>query len=383
MTAATIREVRVFPVRLPVTGSFQFASGSAGRAGDRAPLVLVQVLDSEGCHGWGEGRPMPQWSYETVESVVTTIRGHLAPALRGLPVSDRVELHRRMHAAIGRGPSSGQPVAKAAVDVAVHDLVSRRAGLPLRCLLGGSLERRRVELSFTVTAHDAEGVRDEVQRARDAGFRHFNCKVAVAPRTDVEMVEAVRDAAGPDAFVWADANQGCTLPDALRLAPALAAARVDLFEQPFPADRSHLLARLRPHCPVPLAVDEASVSPADFFEHACRALVDYLVVKVTRSAGIWPTLQQLAVAEAAGLPVVTSGLTDGLLTKLAVCQVVAAHGTGSPAALNGSQFLDESGLYPDKGELEPGGEVRLPETPGLGVEPSEEGLRDVLDPELA
>jgi muconate cycloisomerase len=383
MTGATIREVRVFPVRLPVTGSFRFASGSAGTPGGTAPLVLVQVLDSEGCHGWGEGRPMPQWSYETVESAVTTIRGHLAPAVLGLPVTDRAGLHRRMHAAVGRGPSSGQPVAKAAVDVAVHDLLARRAGLPLRCLLGGSLERRCVELSFTVTAHDAESAHEQVRSARDAGFRHFNCKVAVAPQTDVEMVHAVRDAAGPDAFVWADANQGCTLPDALRLAPALAAARVDLFEQPFPADRSHLLERLRPHCPVPLAVDEACVSPADFFAHACRGLVDYLVVKVTRSAGIWPTLQQLAVAEAAGLPVVTSGLTDGLLTKLAVCQVVAAHGTGSPAALNGSQFLDESALYPDKTELEPGGEVRLPETPGVGVEPSEEGLRDVLDRVLA
>jgi L-alanine-DL-glutamate epimerase-like enolase superfamily enzyme len=383
VTVPAIREVRVFPVRLPVTGSFQFASGSAGAVGDTAPLVLVRVVDSEGCHGWGEGRPMPQWSYETLESAVTTIRGHLAPAVCGLPVTDRVDLHRRMHAAIGRGPSSGQPVAKAAVDIAVHDLLARRAGLPLRCLLGGAPGRRDVELSFTVTAHDAAGAREQVAAARRDGFRHFNCKVAVAPQTDLEVAAAVRAAAGPDAFVWADANQGCTLPDALRLAPGLAEARVDLFEQPFPADRSHLLERLRPHCPVPLAVDEAGVSPADFFAHACRQLVDYLVVKVTRSAGIWPTLQQIAVAESAGLPVVTSGLTDGLLTKLAVCQVVAAHATGVPAALNGSQFLDESALYPDKGAVEPGGRVRLPDTPGIGVEPQEEGLRDVLDRELA
>jgi muconate cycloisomerase len=381
-TGASIRELRVFPVRLPVTGSFQFASGSAGAPGETAPLVLVQVLDSEGCHGWGEGRPMPQWSYETLETVVSTIRGHLAPALCGLPATDRVEMHRRMHAAIGRGPSSGQPVAKAAVDMAIHDLLARRAGLPLRCLLGGGLERREVELSFTVTAHAAIGVREQVAAARAGGFRHFNFKVAVAPETDLAVAEALRDAAGPAAFVWADANQGCTLPAALRLAPGLAAAGVDLFEQPFPADRPHLLERLRPHCPVPLAVDEASVSPADFYAHACRGLVDYLVVKVTRSAGVWPTLQQMAVAEAAGLPVVTSGLTDGLLTRLAACQVVAAHGTGAPAALNGSQFLDESALYPDKQQVESDGRVRLPDRPGIGVEPGEGGMRDVLDREL-
>ena len=71
----TIREVEVFPIRVPVTAGFRFASGSAGAAGEAAPLVLVRITDSEGCSGWGEGRPMPQWSYETLESAVTAIRG--------------------------------------------------------------------------------------------------------------------------------------------------------------------------------------------------------------------------------------------------------------------------------------------------------------------
>jgi L-alanine-DL-glutamate epimerase-like enolase superfamily enzyme len=365
----TIREVQVHPVAVPVSRTFRFASGTAGAAGDRAALVLVRVVDSEGCHGWGEGRPMPQWSYETAETAAAVLRHHLGPAVAGTPVTDRWELHRRMHAAIGRGPSTGMPVAKAALDMALHDLCARAAGLPLRCLLGGGAGRRTVALSWTLTAHDPAAVREEVAATRAAGYRHCNFKVAVEPASDAAVAAAVREAAGPDAFVWADANQGLTPAAALRLARELAAAGTDLLEQPFPADRINLLRALRPRCPVPLAVDESSVGPADLFAHAAEGLVDYLVLKLTRSGGIWPSLAQLGVADAAGLPFVTSGLTDGLLTRLAACQVATAFGSAGPAALNGGQFLDEAALYPDLAEVESNGEIRLPDTPGIGVEP--------------
>src|SRR5205814_2149107 len=145
---------------------------------------------------------------------------------------------------------------------------------------------------------------------------------------------------------WADANQGFQLPQARRVVGEFASVGVDVLEQPLAADRLHLLRQLRHSCPLPLAVDEASVGPADFFAYAAEGLVDYLVVKVTRTGGIWPTLQQIATAESAGLPLLVSGLTDSLLTKVAVCQVALAHGFAGPAALNGTQSIDEPALFP-------------------------------------
>ena len=82
------------------------------------------------------------------------------------------------------------------------------------------------------------------------------------------------------------------------------------------------MRELRRDCPLPLAIDESSVSPADFLRHVAEGLVDYLVVKVTRSGGLLPSMQQIAVAQAAGLPLLLSGLTDSLLTKMAACQLV-------------------------------------------------------------
>src|SRR5579883_1380513 len=248
----TIEKIEVFPVRLPITGTFRFASGSAGQAGETAPFVLVKMTDSTGEVGWGEGRPMPQWSYETVETVTSTIRNYLAPALLGLPVTDRWGLHQRMQSAIGRGPSTGQPVARAALDMALHDLCARVAGLPLRSFLGGSSARDTVDLSYTLVEHEAEAVRQEVFDAREKGFRHFNFKAAMRPGTDPLLAQTIRQAAGPDAFVWADANQGFQLHEARTIAWDFAVSGINVLEQPFPADQPHLMRNLRNSCPIPL-----------------------------------------------------------------------------------------------------------------------------------
>src|SRR5579884_504020 len=188
----TIQKIEVFPIYLPVTQTFRFSSGSAGSAGGTAPIVLVKLTDSEGQVGWGEGRPMPQWAYETVESVTTTIRSYLGPAILGQEKTDRWGLHQRMHRAIGRGPSTGMPIAKAAVDMAVHDLCARSAGVPLRNYLGGSSERNTVALSYTLTSHNVEAVQKEIVAAREKGFRHFNFKAAVTPETDIALAKAIR-----------------------------------------------------------------------------------------------------------------------------------------------------------------------------------------------
>lgn len=370
---STIHSITVYPVRLPMLRSFTFASGTTSGT---APHVFVKMTDSAGHVGWGEGRPVPGWSYETLETVTATIRYAIAPVITGLPVSDRWGLHHTLQRAIGRAPSIGHPIARAAVDMALHDLCARAAGVSLRSFLGGSDARNQVALSYTLTGHDRASITDEMAEGQAAGFLHFNFKAAVTPESDIEVAETVKELIAPRGFVWADANQGFQLHDARQVARAFESIGVDVLEQPLPADQFHQMQTLRSQTAIPLAVDEASVGPADFFHYAATGLVDYLVIKVTRSGGIWPTLQQIAVAEAAGLPLLVSGLTDGFLTKVAVCQVAAAFGFAGPAALNGSQFTDERALFPHKARMESAGTVHLTDAPGVGVEPVEDALRE-------
>lgn len=379
----TISQIEVFPVGVPITRGFTFASGNAGAPGQKAVLVFVKITASSGEIGWGECRPMPTWSYETAHSVVTTLRHHLIPAILGLEIWDRAGLHQRMSAAIGRGPSTGQPIAKAALDLALHDLCARTAGLPLRAFLGGNSAPVSLPLSWTCTAHTAEEAARDIETGSAAGYVHFNFKAAVAPATDLAVARELTQRAPAGAFIWADCNQGFLLHDAVRMAQAFEQLGISLLEQPLAADQLHLMAQLRARTTIALAVDEASVSPGDFFAHARAGLVDYLVVKVTRSGGLWPSLQQLAVATSAGLPFVVSGLTDGLLTKMAACQLSAAAGGKRPLALNGSQFLDESALYPAKACSENRGSVHLDDTHGIGVHPDEAQVRALAVPALS
>lgn len=377
MSAPTIARVEVFPVGVPMLRTFVFASGSAGRPDGTAPHVFVKLTDSDGRVGWGEGRPSPGWSYETPESVTSTIETYLGPAIVGLPITDRYELHERMNRVIGRGTSTGMPVAKAALDLAVHDLAARAAGQSLRAYLGGSDERREVELSYTVTAHTEAEVVEDVERGLSAGIRHFNYKVAVHPDTDVRVGAQLRELA-PGGFVSADANQALSLVDAVRLANRLCDVGVDLFEQPLPTEAFDSLRVLRSRTDLPIAVDESSISPADFLRHVSAGLVDYLVIKLSRSGGLWPSAQQAAIAGAAGLGILLSSLTDSFLAKVAACQLAAAVGSTGPAALNGSQFIDEAPIYPSKDEIEHDGSVYLPDAPGIGVTPDEAELRKRL-----
>ena len=369
-----IASVEVFRVEVPITRTFNFASGSAGAAGEKALVPFVKITDDEDNYGWSDARPTPSWNYETADSIMSTLTKYLAPAVIGTPVHDRWALHDRMRRVIGTGPSTGMPLAKSALDVAVHDLAARAAGLTVRSYLGGSDQRRSLPLSWTVTAHDAASAKDDISEALEGKFRHVNFKVGVQRDTDTDIAVLLRSAF-PSGFVWADANQSLSLREARLVAEQLRAAGTDVLEQPLRADLAFQMRSLRQATLLPLAADESTVSAADFFALAKEDCVDYLIVKVSRSGGLAPTLQQIAIAQAAGIDLLVSGLCDTFLTKLAACQVAVAAGYQGPAGLNGSQFIDESELFPDKHSIEFEGMIHLNDEPGLGTAPDENALR--------
>jgi muconate cycloisomerase len=373
-----IAEINVYPVGVPITRGFTFASGSAGGAGGTAGLILVEMIDSQGNCGWGQSRPVPSWSYETIESAVSTIRNYLAPGLIGINPWNRIGVHERMFASIGRGPSDGMPIAKCAVDLALHDLISRTVGQPLRGFLGGEVHPRQIELSWTCTAHSVEDIEADVAEGLELGLRHFNFKAAVEPSSDIALARKLSTIVPAGSFLWADCNQGFSLANAVRVAAAFEEIGVDLLEQPLAADQPHLMEALRARTSLALAVDEACVSPGDYFSYASRGLVDFLVLKLPRSAGVWPSTLQLATSRSAGIPFVVSGLADGLLTKMASAQVASAYGVKHPMALNGSQFIDESALFPDKSKWEHAGAVHLGQEPGIGPVPDRDGIQSHL-----
>lgn len=372
---ATIERVEVHTVGLPTLRDFSVSGGSVVVSGRPAVRVLVKVTTSDGAVGWGEATPIPSWTYETTESIVSTIVGYLAPAAIGRPVWDLDGLCRVFDRTISRGFSIGMPLARAAVDVACHDAYARSLGVSLG-ELWGRRRRESIELAWIVGGKTPAEAVESVAEGRGQGYRHVKVKLGLgSEEADVAMVAAIRDAA-PDAIIWVDANQAYTVDAALRVARQLSELDITVFEQPLPSNDIVGMRRLREKCPLPLAVDESLRHPTDLATFVRLDAIDIAVAKVQRCGGLTLALRQCQLAEDCGVPIMGSGLTESDIGLAASLHLFAAFGVDTPVDLNGRQFLTSPYASPPAMAVVDG-LVAVPQGPGLGIGIDEEVIREL------
>lgn len=351
-----------------VAGEFKFFKpGPDGRV--TRPSVLVRLTDENGVEGWGQSVPVPTWTYETVESVLTTLEHYLAEVVLGRDPADFAGLHAAMNTAIRPAFSVGQPLCKAALDLACHDLAGKQRGVPAWKLFDGpAATGDALTLSWTVASPKMETVERQLAEGRARGYRNFNIKVG-APQTaayDLELARKVR-AFAPDGFLWADANTGYTPEEALAIAPELRDAGVDVFESPLPPTQIRGYQALKKQGAMPVLMDEGIVGPEVAAEFIALDMLDGIAMKPARNAGLWPSVQIVNQLRDRGLMVLGSGLTDPDFSLLGAVHLFAWSGIIRPCALNGPQFLADS-LFGDT--LQPRrDELALPTAPGLGFGP--------------
>lgn len=368
--SSRIISIETFLARYPITGRFKFLPAKAGVLPTR-DTVLLKITDDAGNVGWGQSVPSPTWSYETIETVQTTIERYLAPALIGLDPFDADTIWRKMNRAIAPSFSTGQPICKAGIDLALFDLTGRARGQTASARWNRSgLEH--VTLSWTVDASDEAELETTVAEARQRGYRHFNVKVGANATWDVQLCAKLRRLA-PDAFVWVDANGGYDVATALDVAPKFANAGIAAFEQPLPANRLPGYRELRRQRALPILMDEGVVSLSDLETFHQLELLDGVAMKVPRCGGLTEARRILEYMEQHGLLFFASGLTDPDLALAATLLLYGSYGLNHPAALNGPQFLGGTFLLAPlaiRNDL-----ADVPSGPGLGVEVSESRLR--------
>jgi len=363
------RIARIETARLdyPLVGEFKFFKGGA------RPSVVVRLTDEDGRHGWGQSVPVETWTYETVETVETTLRHYLAPATLGADPADLAGVHERMERAIRPSFSVGQPLAKSAIDLACHDLWGRQTGRSASALLGGA-RTHEVKLSWTVQSPTLAGAEQLLAQGRERGYSSFNVKLGPpqTPQHDAELVRMVRRFA-PDGFHWADANTSYDLDTALAMAPKLAASGFAALESPLPPARIRDYRALRAQGAVPILMDEGIVSPVETAEFIALGMLDGIAMKVARCGGLWHASGIVRQLEEAGLALFASGLTDPEWSLAASLHLFAAAGLARPAALNGPQYLAGRGTA-DAGLRAVGDRVKVPTGPGLGVAADERAV---------
>ncbi|MFN7935474.1 MAG: enolase C-terminal domain-like protein [Bryobacteraceae bacterium] len=363
--AAPIQKVEVFPVVYPVTGHFRFFPKP------ERPAVFVKITCEDGIAGWGQSVPTHTWSYETPQSVVTSLREYIIPAIVGLTPLDIASVHKAMNRAIAPSFSTGMPIAKAGIDLALHDIAGKLAKQPL-ALLWGRKPLDRITMSWTLNPRTLDETAPLMEEGRKRGYRHFNIKVAPDPKFDLALARTVRKLA-PDCFLWADANGGYDPATALQVAPKLADAGVDVFEQPVAANRLSAFADLKKQGALPILMDEGIVSSVELIEFIRLGLLDGVAMKPARTAGLYDAKHQVEILREAGMMVLGSGLTDPDTSLAASLILYGAYQVTQPCALNGPQFL--TGSFLKQPFILKDGTLATPSAPGLGVEPDEDRIR--------
>ncbi len=323
--------------------------------------LLVQVTDSDGATGWGEAPQVWQVTGESVAGAEACVGGPLRDAVLGGDADDLVELTRRVAGAVARNFG-----AKAAVDVALHDLTARRRGVSLPVLLGSST--RRVTTDVTLAAGSAEQLAEVAAARVKDGFGVLKLKVGTDAAADVERVRSARAAVGPDVALRLDANQGWTPREAVRVISALEDAQVgvELVEQPVRAEDLDGLAWVSARVATAVMADESVYGVRDLVKVIERRAADMVNVKLAKCGGLGPARTLLELARAHEMGTIVGSMMETHVGVGAAASLVAAFGTSAVSDLDAAWWAASS---PVRGGLRyDGATVVLPDSPGLGVE---------------
>ena len=334
---------------------------TALRSTTTTETVVVRVTDSDGLTGWGEAPQVWQVTGESLAGAQACVEGPLSAVVTGRHPDDLRDLCRAVGGAVAANHG-----AKAAVDVALHDLAARRRGVSLPVLLGSTT--LRVPTDVTLAAGDAATL-GEAARARVAdGFSVLKLKVGTDAATDVDRVRAVRAAVGGDVRLRIDANQGWTPREAVRVVGALEDADlgVELVEQPVPAADLDGMAWVTARVSTPVMADESVYGVRDLVEVIRRRSADLVNVKLAKCGGLSVAVTLIELARAQGMGCIVGSMMETHIGVAAAASLVAAHPTSTVSDLDAAWWAATSpvvgGMTYDRAT------VVLPDAPGLGIE---------------
>jgi L-alanine-DL-glutamate epimerase-like enolase superfamily enzyme len=251
---------------------------------------------------------------------------------------------------------SGNFSAKAAIGMALHDLVAKRLGIPVYRLLGldGNMP---LVTSYTIGIDTPEKMKEKTKLAK--GFAVYKVKVGV--KDDLEMVKAVREAT--DAKIRVDANAGWSADEALEKIKQLREYDIEFVEQPIDPQDKAGLKRIKEEAGVPIIIDEQLMASKDIPNFV--GLCDGINIKLAKCGGIREALRMIHVARAHGLKVMLG------------CTIESSVGIAAAAQLGSLvDFLDLDGNLlvandPFEGLELDKGKLHLSDLPGLGVVPKD------------
>jgi L-alanine-DL-glutamate epimerase-like enolase superfamily enzyme len=376
-----IQSIEASAFRLPNRRSFKWA----GLNVELGNFVLVRVRTDEGLIGYGEATPLADWggdfgrrSGETLATVISMVNDIFAPALLGTDPTAVTAARQLMDRRV-----VGNPYAKCAVDIALHDLWGKSVGQPIYRLLGGKV-RESVPVAHMIGLMNEKEAAAEGLAAVADGVGALQIKGGVDSDRDIRLVRTLRREVGSGVTLRLDANQGYGHAKRARgVVERLVEAGVDLVEQPTVG--LTFLAEVTAHAKVPIIADESCWDVADALEVVQRRAADCLSIYLAKAGGFVGARAVAAVAEAQRMPCDVNGSIESAIGNAANIHFVLAHPAVSLASVipisapAGAHPYAAAGRYYEDDVISEAFEVKdgalLPlNRPGLGITVDESRL---------
>ncbi|MDQ2714220.1 MAG: dipeptide epimerase [Chloroflexota bacterium] len=332
-------DIEARPLNLKLAVPFRISRGVQNISEN----VIVQVTHND-IVGLGEASPAEY--YGESPGTVLACMAQFAESLGDDPFLSE-DIFERLDSIIGLNPA-----AKAAIDMALYDIMGKMLGVPVYKLLGLN-PAHAAHTSFTLGIDTPANMARKAQLAKDYPI----LKVKVGTKNDIAMLKAIREVS--DATIRVDANAGWTPKEAIKNINELAPYNIEFVEQPIPAHDLAGLKLIRDNVPLPIIADESCITVDDIPRVA--ECVDGINIKLMKCGGIRHALKMIHVARAHNLRVMIGCMIESSLSITA-----AAHLTPlvDYADLDGHLLINDD---PYVGVTVREGKLILPDGPGLGV----------------
>jgi L-alanine-DL-glutamate epimerase-like enolase superfamily enzyme len=297
-----IREIEYFKLDMPLTTPYTIAYETVSKATN----IILKLVTDTGLTGWGCAAPDLTVTGESPDDVITTIETVIKDLLKGQSpfqiariVDDLKRLALKSSSAI------------AMVDMALYDILARKAELPLYQLLGGF--RQRIATSITIGIVPLEETLEQARRHLSNGFSILKLKGGVDLHEDIEKVLTLRETFGNDFLLRFDANQGYTVEQSVEFINSIKSANLEIIEQPTSDKKDERLGQVTRVVAIPVMADESIKTLKDAFRLASNEFIDMINIKLMKVGGIFESQHINSVAKAAGLEVMIGCLDESSL----------------------------------------------------------------------
>ena len=297
-----ITHLEIFARSMPLMEPYTIAYETI----DRCVNMILRLESDSGILGWGCAAPDLAVTGETIHSVETAFNDVIFPYLKG----QNALMHTRLINHLGPHLKT-RPAALAMVDMALYDLVSKRARLPLFQYLGGY--RTSIPTSITIGILPPDKTLQKVLEYVNDGFRIVKIKGGNNVEEDIEKVNLIADRFQGKIEIRFDANQGYSVEEAVYFYKSTKDSGLTLLEQPTDRKNDEFLKQVSRKVPIPVMADESLMTLKDVFRLTRRDCTDMINIKIMKVGGIGEAMHINSVARAAGVEAMVGCMDESAL----------------------------------------------------------------------